>query len=94
MNASDPSEQDDARRPPPNADNSGMLVLALLAAAAFCGWDLIVRDRPNDTNPLPVVQKPLLPPSTMDTSADLPGHEHYTVLSPAPDSADTSKKMR
>lgn len=92
MNPSDPSEQDDAPRSPPGADNSGALILAVLAIAAFCGWYLMVRDRPNDTTPLPVVQKPLLPPSTTDTSADLPGHDHYMVLSPAPDRADTAKK--
>lgn len=93
MNASDPSEHHEgAPHPPPGTDNTGVLVLGLLAIAAFCGWYLIVRDRASDTKPLPVVQKPIMPPSTTDTSAEFPGHKHYRVLSPLPDQADATKQ--
>lgn len=91
MNAPDPNgHRGGAPRPSNGAGNSGLFVLALLAIASFCGWYLIVRERPSDTNPLPVVQKPLMPPST-DTSADVPGHEHYIVLSPSPSPTDNKQ---
>jgi hypothetical protein len=60
--------------------HTGALVLTLLAVAAFCGWYLMERDRPDDANPLPVVQKPIMPPTTTDTSSELPGHTHYEVF--------------
>jgi hypothetical protein len=93
MNAPDPYRRSGgAPRPPHGAGNSGLLVLALLAIASFCGWYLIVSERPGDTNPLRVVQKPLMPPTSTDTSADVPGHEHYMVLSPSPGQADTRQR--
>jgi len=59
----------------------GALVLVLLALAAFCGWYLVQRDRPDDAVPLPVVQKPIMPPSTAtDTSSEMPGHTHYSIF--------------
>jgi hypothetical protein len=60
-------------------------VLVLLAVAAFSGWYLIVENRSNDTGPLPVVQRPLMPPASTDLTSELPGHTHYTVVSPQPD---------
>lgn len=80
MNMSDPFQRDNSPAPPPGGDNAGALVLGLLAVAAFCGWYILVRERPSDTSPLPVMQKPLIPPTTTDTSSDLPGHTHYTVF--------------
>lgn len=91
MNASRPPERHD-RDPHHGKDNTGVLVLGLLAIAAFCGWYLIVRDRPSDTKPLLVIQKPIMPPLETDTSADFPGHKRYLVLSPPPDRAEATKQ--
>ncbi|MET1045196.1 MAG: hypothetical protein ABWX70_00605 [Hyphomicrobium sp.] len=66
-------------------------MLAVLAAAAFCGWYIIVHDRPSDTKPLSVVETPLMPPETTDTSAELPGHQHYAVFGTADKPIQTAK---
>jgi hypothetical protein len=68
--------------PPPHTDHTGAFVLALLAAAAFSGWYLMVWEHPSDSKPLAVVQRPLMPPEAVDTSSQLPGHKHYIVLGP------------
>jgi hypothetical protein len=80
MNGSEPAERNNPSVPPPGGDNAGALVLGLLAIAAFCGWYILVRERPNDTDALPVIQKPLIPPTATDTSSDLPGHTHYSLF--------------
>jgi len=82
MKPFDPSERGNSPTPPRGADHSGAIILALLAAAAFCGWYLTMVDSLTDTSPLPVAQKPIMPPATPDLSADLPGHTHYTVVAP------------
>ncbi len=74
------SQDNNRRVSPPGGDNSGVLILVLLAVAAFCGWYIVVRDHAGNSNPLPVVQKPIIPPTTVDTSAEFPGHKHYTVF--------------
>ena len=92
MRPSKPPKDENTPNPPPGAENTGALVLVLLAVAAFCGWYIAVRERSSDTMPLPVVQKPLIPPSTTDTSTDLPGHKHYIVLGPLSNEAGDAKK--
>jgi hypothetical protein len=91
MKPVDSSENGNIPNPPRRADHTGAIILALLAAAAFCGWYLTVTDSPKESGPLPVVQKPIMPPSTTDLSADFPGHTHYMVLSPAPSQARAAK---
>ncbi|MFT3732550.1 MAG: hypothetical protein QM780_14215 [Hyphomicrobium sp.] len=75
------------RTSPPRTDHGGALILALLAAAAFCGWYLVQLGRTADTDPLPVVHKPIMPPDTTDVSSELPGHTHYSVVAPGGDGA-------
>jgi len=85
-----PSEH---RKPPPlpsGSGHTGGFVLGLLAIAAFCGWYVMVQDRPSDSGPLRVVQRPLIPPSNTDMAADLPGHTHYIVIGPASHQVDAS----
>jgi hypothetical protein len=66
--------------PSPESGPTGALVLVLLVAAAFCGWYIFVRELPSDSSPPAIVEAPpILPPTITDTSADLPGHEHYTL---------------
>jgi hypothetical protein len=91
MKPFDPPEHGNIPTPPRGADRAGAVVLALLAAAAFCGWYLTVVDSQSETDPLPVVQKPIMPPTTTDVSADLPGQTHYTVLSPVTQQAHDAK---
>jgi hypothetical protein len=55
----------------------------LLAVAAFCGWFIVVRDRPSESRPLQTTQKPMIPPTTIDTSAVLPGQRHYAEFEDA-----------
>ena len=70
-------------RRPAGPHHTGALVLALLALAAFCGWYLVEQDWPDDSAPLRVVQKPIMPPTTeTDTSSEMTGHTHYTIMEP------------
>ncbi len=78
MKNSDPSGHD--RVPPPKSDHTGALVLTVLALAAFGGWYIMEWDRPDDATPLPVIQRPLMPPTTTEIPSDPPGHSHYTVF--------------
>jgi hypothetical protein len=90
----DPKRSRDDNLPvrPPGGDNSGVLILLLLAVAAFCGWYIVVRDHAGNSNPLPVVEKPIIPPTTIDTSAEFPGHKHYTVFGDKDQTNTTSKQ--
>ncbi len=92
MNASDPAGRAKAPTRSPGADHTGALVLGLLALAAFCGWYIMVGERPSDEKPLPVFQQPLMPPSTTDIPSDVPGHTHYTVVSPHQDEVEIPGK--
>ncbi|MBS0234206.1 MAG: hypothetical protein JSR99_12070 [Proteobacteria bacterium] len=83
MTGSDFPHRDSRPVPPPDTGNSGAVILVLLAIAAFGGWYVIVRERPSDATPLPIVQKPIIPPATMDTSAKFPGERHSAVLGDA-----------
>ncbi len=79
------------RSRPPGNDHSGALVLALLAAAAFCGWYILARELPGDSGPPAIVEAPqIIPPATTDLADDLPGHTHYTVFV-SKDQASASK---
>jgi hypothetical protein len=86
MNSHNSSRHDDDQTPPtglhpPGSDRTGALVLALLAAGAFCGWYIFGRELPRDEKPPAVVATPpILPPAATDTSAELPGHHHYTAF--------------
>jgi hypothetical protein len=91
MKPYDHSKRGHIPAPPPHSDHTGAIILALLAAAAFCGWYLTVIDSLTGTEPLPVVQKPIMPPATTDLSADLPGHTHYTILVPGTGQSHTAK---
>lgn len=90
MTGSDFSDRNEFPLPPPGSGNSGVFILVLLAVAAFGGWYIIVRERPSDATPLPVVEKPIIPPMTMDTSAKFPGERHSAVFG----NAEPIKKMR
>ena len=69
----------------------GALVLALLAAAAFCGWYILARELPGDSGPPAIVEAPqIIPPATTDLADDLPSHTHYTVFV-SKDQASASK---
>jgi hypothetical protein len=82
MNHSDSHKRRHIPASSPGADHTGAFVLVLLALAAVSGWYVMVLQHPGNTNPLPVFQKPLMPPSTTDTSSEFPGHTHYTLTSP------------